>query len=125
MNNFVGKCVYARGSEIYNAFVRGSRRHYNRSVSDYSVYEKLLHDLYIYLLKKTPSREVRRRINKFTNYSWKNAFLPLFGTIYEDHVNGKFVRVMIQANKNSYIDIPYDDWEMFEAVQPSVQLNRD
>ena len=114
--------VYAKGSDIYAAFIRGAERKYNRSTDDYTVYEAHLAKSYDYWLKCAGSREQMRAIKRKTKGSWRNAYLPLNLALAHQHIAGKpsevHARVYLETDPVAVIDIPMSDWIIMESKSP-------
>lgn len=114
--------IYAKGSDIYTAFVHGAEQGYNRSTDDYTIYEAQLAKSYEYWLKCAGSREQVRAIKRKTKGSWRNAFLPVKLALHHHYKAGEPVdahaRVYLANDPFSVIDIPLADWEKLEKASP-------
>ena len=119
---FMIATVYAKGSDIYTAFIRGAERKYNRSTDDYRSYEAQLAKSYDYWLKCAGSREQVRSIKRKTKGNWRNAYLPLNLALKHHHIAGEPVeahaRVYLANDPFSVIDIPIPEWERMEKSSP-------
>ena len=119
---FMSSTVYAKGSDIYAAFIRGAERKYNRSTDDYKSYEAQLSKTYDYCLKLAGSRVQVRAIKRKTKGSWRNAYLPLNIALMHKHAGGQTVdvhaRVYLGDAPSSVVDIPWADWVKFEKASP-------
>ena len=119
---FMSSTVYAKGSDIYAAFIRGAERKYNRSTDDYKSYEAQLSESYDYLLNCVGNRDQIRAIKRKTKGSWRNAYLPLSLALKHHHIAGEPVeehaRVYLASDPFSVIDIPMPEWEKLEKSCP-------
>ena len=114
--------VYAKGSDIYAAFIRGAERKYNRSTDDYKSYEMQLAKSYDFWLKSVGGREQVRAIKRTTKGNWRNAYLPLSIALIHKNIAGQKVdshaRVYLPNSPGAVVDIPWTDWEKFEKSCP-------
>ncbi len=114
--------IYAKGSDIYAAFIRGAEQKYNRSTDDYISYEAHLAKSYAYWLKCAGSREQQRSIKRKTKGDWRNAYLPLNIAVLHKHIAGKVVephaRVYLADAPSAVVDITWADWEKLEKSSP-------
>ncbi len=114
--------IYAKGSDIYAAFVHGAEQKYNRSTDDYTSYEAHLAKSYAYWLKCAGSREQQRSIKRKTKGNWRNAYLPLDLALLHQFKAGAPVethaRVHLTNDPFSVIDIPLADWIRMEKSSP-------
>ena len=119
---FMSSTVYAKGSDIYAAFIRGAEQKYNRSTDDYKSYEVQLAKSYDYWLKLAGGRDQVRAIKRKTKGSWRNAYLPLNLALKHHHIAGLPVephaRVYLASNPVSVVDILMSDWEKLEQSCP-------
>lgn len=114
--------IYAKGSDIYMAFVHGAEQGYNRSTDDYAIYEEQLTQSYEHCLKLVGNREQIRAIKRKTKGSWRNAYLPLNLALFHHYKAGEQVdthaRVYLANDPFSVIDIPLVDWNKLEKACP-------
>jgi hypothetical protein len=114
--------IYAKGSEIYAAFVRGAECKYNRSTDDYSSYETQLAKSYDYWLKCAGGREQIRALKRKSKGNWRNAYLPLNIAMMHKRAAGHPVdvhaRVFLADAPSAVVDIPWADWEKLEKASP-------
>ena len=114
--------VYAKGSDIYAAFIRGAERNYNRSTDDYKSYEAQLSESYDYLLNCVGNRDQIRAIKRKTKGSWRNAYLPINLALKHHHIAGvpveEHARVYLVSDPFNVIDIPMSEWEKLEKSCP-------
>lgn len=114
--------IYAKGSDIYAAFVNGAEQNYNRSTDDYTSYEAHLAESYEYWLKCAGSREQQRAIKRKTKGNWRNAYLPVGLALFHHFKAGEPVethaRVYLKNDPFSVIDIPLADWKRLEEASP-------
>ena len=114
--------VYAKGSDIYTAFIRGAERKYNRSTDDYKSYEAQLSESYDYLLNSVGNRDQIRAIKRKTKGSWRNAYLPINLALKHHHIAGipveEHARVYLESDPFNVIDIPMSEWEKLEKSCP-------
>ena len=119
---FMSSTVYAKGADIYAAFVHGAESKFNRSTDDYSSYETQLAKSYDYWLKCAGGREQVRAIKRKTKGNWRNAYLPLSLALLHHFKSGEPVethaRVYLANDPYSVIDIPLADWRKFEKSSP-------
>ena len=114
--------IYAKGSDIYMAFVHGAEQGYNRSTDDYAIYEEQLTQSYEHCLKLVGNREQIRAIKRKTKGSWRNAYLPLNIAMLHKKTAGQPVdvhaRVYLADSPGAVVDIPWADWEKLEKASP-------
>jgi hypothetical protein len=114
--------IYAKGSDIYAAFVRGAERNYNRTTDDYSSYEDHLSKCFDGLLESVTNPEVRRSIQRKTRGNWRNANLPINLALLHHFRAGQPVethaRVYLTTDPFRVIDIPLVDWEKLKKSNP-------
>ena len=119
---FMSSTVYAKGSDIYAAFIRGAERKYNRSTDDYTTYEVHLAKSYDYWLKCAGSREQMRAIKRKTKGCWRNAYLPLNLALKHHHIAGEQVeehaRVYLASDPFAVVDIPMPEWKKLAKSCP-------
>jgi hypothetical protein len=114
--------IYAKGSDIYAAFVRGAEQKYNRTTDDYTRYEDHLAESYAYWLKCAGGREQQRSIKRKTKGNWRNAYLPLNIAVFHKHSAGQatepHARVYLANAPSAVVDITWSDWEKLEKFSP-------
>ena len=111
--------IYAKGSDIYDAFILGAKRHYNRSTSNYGIYVKQISECYQACQEKLGDPEKARLVNLATNGEWINAYLPLSLEMFHHHKKGRpsdtHARVYLSTDPFSVVDIPLSKWKRMEA----------
>lgn len=119
---YMSSTIYAKGSDIYTAFVHGAEQGYNRSTDDYTSYEAQLAKSYEYWLKCAGSREQVRAIKRKTKGNWRNAYLPLNIAIMHKRSAVQpadvHARVYLADLPSAVVDIPWADWEKLEKASP-------
>jgi hypothetical protein len=122
LGDFMNSTVYAKGADIYSAFVHGAECKYNRSTDDYSSYETQIAKSYEYWLKCAGGREQVRAIKRKTKGDWRNAYLPLNIAFMHKRIAGQpaemHARVYLADAPSSVVDIPWGDWEKMEKSSP-------
>ncbi len=110
--------IYAKGSDIYSAFVHGAEEGYNRSTDDYRKYEERLAKSFNFWLETTGTRKQIRSIKRKTKGDWRNAYLPLAYAMTHHHKAGKqaeeHARVYLPSDPSVVVDIPMRDWKILE-----------
>ena len=114
--------IYAKGSDIYAAFVHGAEQKYNRSTDDYTNYEAHLAKSYAYWLNCAGSQELQLSIKRKTKGNWRNAYLPLNMAFIHKHVAGQatepHARVYLADAPSAVVDITWADWKKLEKASP-------
>lgn len=122
LERYMSSTIYAKGSDIYTAFVHGAEQGYNRSTDDYTSYETQLANSYEYWLKCAGSREQVRAIKRKTKGNWRNAYLPLNIAMMHKRSAGQpanvHARVYLADLPSAVVDIPWADWEKLEKASP-------
>ncbi len=118
--------IYAKGSDIYDAFVHGAEEGYNRSTNDYVKYEKCLAKSFAYWLETTGTRKQIRAIKRKTKGDWRNAYLPLACAMTHHYKAGKPVeehaRVFLPNDPVTVVDIPMRDWKILEKFSSMLKI---
>lgn len=108
----------ASGIQIYKAAIEGSKRKFNRSTDDFSVYESMLHEFYELMLDDPQNKAECERVRKRTGNSWQNAKFPLYLVLLHKHRGGKkcetHARVTLNPIECKVFDIPLEYWKLFE-----------
>ncbi len=119
---FMSTQIYAKGSDVYAAFINGAKRKYNRSSDDYTVYEARLTESFNQLIKAVTCREKQRAIIRKTKGHWKYAYMPLNLALLHHHQAGKLVethaRVYLTTDPHTVMDIPMEDWHRMSKKCP-------
>lgn len=114
--------IYAKGSDIYDAFVRGAEEKYNRSTDDYSLYEADLIKSYEYLLKCAVSAGQHAALMRKTKGSWRNAYLPLKLALLHYYKAGEpadtHARVYLANDPFTFTDISLVDFFKLQESSP-------
>ena len=116
--------IYAKGSDIYAAFVHGAEQKFNRSTDDYTRYEAHLSESYDYWVECAGDREQKRSIKRKTKGDWRNAYLPLSIALKHKYACGQsseeHARVYLADSPSSVVDIPWTDWVAMEKSSPKL-----